>query len=806
MILQSSHLTKHMITVFIIAAVYFISGKLGLLLAIPPGYATAVFPPSGIALACILLFGYRAWPGVWLGSFLMNISVSLDTASAALILRTVLLAASIGAGASLQAVLSAFLVRRFVGYPTLLTEELDIIKFLILGGPVGCLISATVGVTSLFVAGLIELNNYFFSWWTWWIGDAIGVLIFTPLVLIWTAKPRQVWLRRQVSVSLPLVVTFALVVVLFIYTSSWQQNRVKLEFDRRVEGLAQVLKKNFDLYLEVLHSIEGFYASSSKMGRREFRTFAESFLSRYPGIHALSWNPRIPDTRRAEYEESARHEGYSNFWITELDGQGQIVRASKRYEYVPVFYIEPFDKSRNALGFDVASDFIRFQALSEARDTGKPIATAWVTLVQETENKPAFLVFLPIYLHGLPQNTLEERRHNLQGYVVGVFRINEMVEASLEGTDREGIVIHLHDEATPGWKYLLYSSLSDDQRGGNALAQDRQEQNAELQKKLVFEVAGRKWVLEFFPTQKYLVVNRSWEAWTVLAGGMLFTGLLGTLLLVITGRTARIEELVSKRTWELKQVNEDLEHQIKQREQAEKALIKQAEELTRSNAELEQFAYIASHDLQEPLRMVASFVQLLERRYKDKLDSDANEFIAYAVEGAKRMQALINGLLAYSRIGTHGKPFELTDCEAVLESALSNLRVAIEESNAIVTHDPLPTVMADGSQLIQLFQNLIGNALKFCNIKAPEIHIGVKQRYGEWLFSVKDNGIGIDPQYAERIFVIFQRLHTRSEYSGTGIGLAICKKIVERHGGRIWVESELGKGATFYFTIPDRVM
>ncbi|HXG31270.1 MAG TPA: ATP-binding protein, partial [Thermodesulfobacteriota bacterium] len=204
----------------------------------------------------------------------------------------------------------------------------------------------------------------------------------------------------------------------------------------------------------------------------------------------------------------------------------------------------------------------------------------------------------------------------------------------------------------------------------------------------------------------------------------------------------------------------------------------------------------------EPLRMVASYMQLLERRYKDKLDNDAKEFISYAVDGSKRMQRLINDLLMYSRVGTRGKPFEQTDCNTVLDKALNNLKIAIEERKALVTHDPLPTVMGDPTQLIQLFQNLIGNAIKFCNGRRPEVHIGVESKSGDWLFSVRDNGIGIAPEYFERIFVIFQRLHNKEEYSGTGIGLAVCKKIVERHGGRIWVESELGKGTTFCFTIP----
>ncbi|MBK7178985.1 MAG: PAS domain S-box protein [Chloroflexi bacterium] len=246
----------------------------------------------------------------------------------------------------------------------------------------------------------------------------------------------------------------------------------------------------------------------------------------------------------------------------------------------------------------------------------------------------------------------------------------------------------------------------------------------------------------------------------------------------------------------------DIEN-ITQRKTAEAEINRILAELERSNIELQQFAYVASHDLQEPLRMVTSYLQLLQRRYSGKLDSDADEFIGYAVDGANRMKQLIQDLLSFSRVGTRGKPFEPVEIKVILKEALTNLETSIQETAAQIDHDDLlPTITGDAGQLVQLFQNLLSNAIKFRGEAPPKIHIGVQKQESDWQFSIRDNGIGFDPQFSDRIFIIFQRLHTRANYGGTGIGLAICKKIVERHGGNIWVHSQPNAGTTFYFTIP----
>ena len=242
---------------------------------------------------------------------------------------------------------------------------------------------------------------------------------------------------------------------------------------------------------------------------------------------------------------------------------------------------------------------------------------------------------------------------------------------------------------------------------------------------------------------------------------------------------------------------------ISTRKSVEAELLKNVQQLNRSNAELQQFANVASHDLQEPLRMVASYTQLLAQRYKGRLDSDADEFIAYAIDGSVRMQGLIQALLTYSRAGANGKAHRQISSDTVLKIALASLRVAIDESGALITHDTLPVITTDDTQLAQVFQNLLGNAIKYHGVDTPKIHVSASRNTNdELIFSVRDNGIGIDPEYFESIFVIFQRLHGREEYEGTGLGLAICKKVLERLGGRIWLESRPGEGSTFYFALP----
>jgi signal transduction histidine kinase/CHASE1-domain containing sensor protein len=567
-----------------LAAAYAVAAWLGLRLAIPPGYATALWPASGLALAGVLMGGARVWSGIWLGSFAVNLGTAFDATHATALLTSVAIPTSIGLGATLQALVGAALVRRCVGFPSALTRASDIGTFLVLGGPVSCLVSATIGVTTLAVSGQIPWALFVITWATWWVGDTLGVLITTPLVLSWLAEPRAIWRRRRISVALPLVGALALAFVVFAYTRAQEWERLRLLFERQADSLAQTMRTRLDDYLDELHAVVSFYTSAPEVSRQAFHTFVQRSLARYPGLQALSLDLRVPDARREAYEQTVRQEGFPDFQITEQTAQGKLVRAAQRPEYVVVTYIEPYGGNERALGFDVVSASDRLEALQRARDTGQPAATGQLTLVQEPSHQFGLLVFLPVYGRGLADATVEERRQSLQGFVTGVFRIGDMVEASLQGLEREGIVLQVEDETAAPDQRLLYDSRARAPEGlGWMLDEARGEPPTGMRWKTTVGLADRRWGLRFATTLEYLAARQSVQPWTVLGGGLAFTSLLGAFLLIVTGRATIIEQLMVERTAQL-EASKQMEAKAEQRRREAEVLAELARTI---NAALE---------------------------------------------------------------------------------------------------------------------------------------------------------------------------------------------------------------------------
>ncbi len=530
-----------------IALAYFVTGKLGALLAIPPGYATAVWPPSGIALAGILICGYRAWPGILLGSLLVNLSIALAYIPAAETLNAWMVTLAMAVGASLQAVLGTFLITRFAGFPNSLVKDRDIYLFLLFGGFLSTLVGSTIGVSALVASGRIPVANFFVNWSTWWLGDAIGVIVFTPLVLVWLLRPSEVWRNRRKAISQSMLLIFALTIAAVTYVAEKEIERFNLHFDQDSNELHRALEKSLQAHVNVLRSLESFYSASNEVNRQEFHVFVAHLLGGFHGVQALEWSPRIFAVNRDTYESSVQKEGYPEFQITERDANKRLVRAGDRPDYVPVNFIEPYRGNEKALGYDMNSDETRQEAIVRARDSGDIAATGRITLVQEHENQYGMLAFIPIYAKVQPLVSVEDRRNNILGYVLAVFRCGDIVTAALQDRYREGLFYRLVDESAPAGERLLFAS---DQKEPAPVTRQKRGfgEKFSLDSSFSIPMGGRQWRFQVKPTQEYFASHRTDPTWLIQFACLLLTTTVGAFVMAQTGREGILSQLVEERT------------------------------------------------------------------------------------------------------------------------------------------------------------------------------------------------------------------------------------------------------------------
>ncbi|MGH7369731.1 MAG: CHASE domain-containing protein, partial [Candidatus Methylomirabilaceae bacterium] len=376
---------------------------------------------------------------------------------------------------------------------------------------------------------------------------------------------------------LPLVCTVSAGIVLsiaaFVFVGKQERERVQIEFEQQARSRASAIRQRVNEYPDTLHSIAGLYAASQEVDRQEFREFVARALSQLPGIQALIWAPHVPAARRGAYESAARRDGYRDFWISERDTQGEIVRAAQRDTHFPIHYVEPIERNEPALGFDLASSATASQALERARDTGTAAATGRMTLLAGTGEEVGVLVAVPIYRKGRPHQTVDQRRDNLAGLAVGVFRIGDVVEGILKDVPRAGIDVYLYDRSASEGTQLLHVQPSRlRRRPFSPIGEGDVSDVAGLTWGDTFDVAGRHWSLQFRPAPEFLAAHGTWQAWGVLAGGLMFTSMLGAYLLIALGRTARTERAVTQRTVELSRTKEDLEREVEERKQIAEAL------------------------------------------------------------------------------------------------------------------------------------------------------------------------------------------------------------------------------------------
>jgi len=453
-----------------------------------------------------------------------------------------LLPVVIGCGAALQALLGAYLIRRTLGLQTPLDDGRSVGTFLLLGGPLACLLNATLGSSSLWAADRLTSDAYPLAWATWWVGDTIGVLVFTPLVLIGVAKPRSVWAHRTYTVGLPLCVAFAMSAAVFHFAGDSERRRLESGFQQHASIVAEALRRTIDTNIGTVNSIVRLYNSSKNVERQEFTTFVGNRVGPRRGIRALEWVPQVRHQDRAAFVTRAKEEGFQSFQITERGPDNSLVRAGDRDEYFPVYFVEPLTGNEPALGFDLASNPTRRAALDLARDSGEAVSTARINLVQDAKRPYGALVISPVYVSGAKTDTVEARRGALVGFALGVFSIAEIVDAALPVPNRGNVHLRLIDRTASTGQTLLFADASEPPTSATP---------GRIRSVFDLEVGGRTWSLEVTPTDAYFADQQSLGVWSVLAGALLFTGLLGAFLLMVTGEAIKTQRLVDERTKEL---------------------------------------------------------------------------------------------------------------------------------------------------------------------------------------------------------------------------------------------------------------
>ncbi len=546
-----------------LGAAYFITSYLAIMLASPPSNASPIWPGAGIALAGFLNYGKRCALGIFLGALCAQIYSFIDYSSFEKIIDSLIIGGIIAVGSCAQAALGALLIRYTIGRNDPLLNDNKIFRFLILGGPVSCIVAATIGVTTIFLKGIISNADIAISWSIWWVGDSIGVFIFTPLTLIFTAAPQQPWKERRKFIAYPLFILLTLVVLTFQYAKKQESARVMDHFERQTMLLHEALTNEIQRHIEINETLKSFFDSSSSVSRAQFHRFTQPFLHRHKSIQALEWIPRITSEQRETYEssEKGRHP------ILESGTNMRLIPAGNRRQFFPIDYLEPYRNNERAKNFDISSNPVDFKAAMQAADSGKISVIEGIHLIQDHQKKSGIVAYSPVYNKNQLVSNNEARRHQLKGFIACVFRIEDILAAIHEQFPNTPLQIKIQDRGR-----LLYSNFPTPARHDLKII--------DLQKEMQIAVANKLWSVVYQPSAEFINAQLTWNIWWLLFGGVLFTSLTGTGLLMLTGRTLRTEQLVRIRTRELESSNKKLaesEAQFRKLVQTQSAIVWRAD-------------------------------------------------------------------------------------------------------------------------------------------------------------------------------------------------------------------------------------
>jgi len=576
------------------------------------------------------------------------------------------------------------------------------------------------------------------------------------------ARPSN--LQKYWVALLILIFGIAASVLAYSIISSQENKIAENEFIADSKVSIEILERAVKGNINSLDAVKGFYESSDEVETKNFRKFAQTLLQNHPTLYSFAWLPRIDHTDRDTFEELLRLEGVESDFIRKGDGFAKFTKSEPRAEYYPLYIAEPGTGLKPRIGLDFATLPKGGPSIEQAIRTEGIIASAPITNPQEFSPNASIMIYASVKNPGLKNQISGPSDTGIRGMAAALFLVGDLV--SEEFNTEKRLDIQITDITDPSRPQKVYGLPSE---------------SFHFKYDKIFSFAGRNWHISstLQDTDRPLY----WVPIAACIAGILLSLLASFTFASLIHRRQVVEDLVDLRTEELS---------------------KTVDQLADSNEELERFAFVCSHDLQEPLRMIRSFSEKLQVHIGDDLEGDekGKKYFRFITDGAERAQDLITDILAYSSINSNTQALETFESQSLIDVIQANMAANLEASGGRITHDVMPELTGNKTQLMQLFQNLINNGLKYqAPGTAPHVHVGIEDNGLYWEFSVKDNGIGMQEKHLGKIFDVFQRLHRKNQYAGTGVGLSICKKVVERHGGAIWVESEIGVGSVFHFTI-----